>query len=491
MRASNIVTKLPGLIGNARNTKPKKPVEAWRCLIDENIIENIVQHTNDKITYMSSNYGPKALECQFTDHVDVVEMEALLGLLYLSGVFKSNHEDVESLFATDGTGRDIFRSVMSLKRFLFLITALRFDDAQTREERKKDDDLAPISEVFSSFIENCKINYSCGEYVTVDEMLVPFRGRCKFRLYMKSKPAKYGLKIMCLTDSRTHYLYNAYVYTGKKSTPNPNQLLVPTASVLHLAEPIFKTNRNVTGDNWFTSIQLATHLASENLTYVGTIKKNKRETPPAFKPKRSRQEYSSIFGFTRDMTLVSYVPKRGTCVNLLSTMHHDKVVSEDAQKKPEIIQFYNSTKSGVDSLDQKCANYSVGRRSKRWPLVIWYALMNIGGVNAHIIRNAADPQFTLERRQFLIQLGMELIRPQLLRRAQMTNLPRDLRKLVCKFAGTNFVEPPQPQQALKRRRCFFCPGDNKYSSCCVKCSKTVCKQHSTTTTTIVCRECTD
>lgn len=104
-------------------------------------------------------------------------MEGLLGLLYLSGDFKSNHEDVASLFATDGTGRDIFRCVMSLTRFLFLITAVSFDDAQTRQERKKDDELAPISEICSTFIESCKINNSCGEYITVDEMLVPFRDR--------------------------------------------------------------------------------------------------------------------------------------------------------------------------------------------------------------------------------------------------------------------------------------------------------------------------
>lgn len=59
------------------------------------------------------------------------------------------------------------------------------------------------------------------------------------------------------------------------------------------------------------------------------------------------------------MTLVSYVPKRNNCGHLLSTIHHTIDVSEGAQRKPEIILFYNPTKGRVDSLDQKCAIYSV------------------------------------------------------------------------------------------------------------------------------------
>lgn len=47
-------------------------------------------------------------------HLEMVEFKAFIGLLFLSGVFKPNHEDVHSLFTTDGTGRDIFRGTMSM-----------------------------------------------------------------------------------------------------------------------------------------------------------------------------------------------------------------------------------------------------------------------------------------------------------------------------------------------------------------------------------------
>lgn len=41
---------------------------------------------------------------------------------------------------------------------------------------------------------------------------------------------------------------------------------------LHLC--IMKTNRNITGDNWFSSVELVDKLKEHGLTYVGTMRKN-------------------------------------------------------------------------------------------------------------------------------------------------------------------------------------------------------------------------
>jgi len=101
------------------------------------------------------------------------------------------------------------------------------------------------------FLVNSQSNYSMSEYSTVDEMLIPFRGRCSFRMYMKSKPNKYGLKVMCLCDAKNHYLYNAFIYCGQNNVPNPKKFAIPTLNVLELVTPIFNSNRNITGDNCF------------------------------------------------------------------------------------------------------------------------------------------------------------------------------------------------------------------------------------------------
>lgn len=71
----------------------------------------------------------------------------------------------------------------------------------TRTERATHDNMAAMRNIFESFVTNCQKHYQIGEYCTIDEMLESFRGRCKFRVYMANKPAKYGIKIYALVDA--------------------------------------------------------------------------------------------------------------------------------------------------------------------------------------------------------------------------------------------------------------------------------------------------
>ncbi|KAJ8888478.1 hypothetical protein PR048_007968 [Dryococelus australis] len=78
---------------------------------------------------------------------------------------------------------------------------------------------------------------------------------------------------------------------------------------------------------------------------------------------------------------------------------------DSSYKKPKIIDFYNKTKAGVDSLDQKCATYTVGRRTRRWILAIWFAIMDIAAVNAHLVLGATKDSDNITCCDFLVSLG--------------------------------------------------------------------------------------
>lgn len=132
-RSHNIIVHLPGLKQVAKNLQNSDPINYWTLLITDEMINEIVKCTNEKITDLSHAYEKTA---SFVNYTDEVDMKAFFGLLYLTSIFKSNHEDVEGLFATDGGGRDIFRGTMSLKRFFFLLVSLRFDSISTRDDRK-------------------------------------------------------------------------------------------------------------------------------------------------------------------------------------------------------------------------------------------------------------------------------------------------------------------------------------------------------------------
>jgi len=87
---------------------------------------------------------------------------------------------------------------------------------------------------------------------------------CSFKQYIPNKPSKYGIKVYVLTDSKTFYLVSYKIYTGT-GTHAPG-LPVPTQAVLNLVPSVSGTNRNITTDNYYTSIPLAMELKSQELT---------------------------------------------------------------------------------------------------------------------------------------------------------------------------------------------------------------------------------
>lgn len=417
----------------------------------------------------------------------MLELRALLGLLVYTEVFKSGNENIDLLFATDGTGRDIFRCTMSKRRFEFLLCCLRFDNPDDRQERRMLDATAAISELFQQFINNCQDNFCPGAYLCVDEMLVAFRERCRFKMYMPNKPSKYGLKIQCLTDARNNYLHNAYIYSGKGSDGNTlnneeKRLAIPTQSVIRLARPFEHTNRNVTADNWFSSVELVTELKKRGLTYLGTLKKNKREIPNAFLPNKNRASNTSLYGFTNEITLLSYVPRKSKAVLLISSMHHS-VKDDKETSKPEIIADYNMTKGGVDSLDRKCANYSPSRRTNRWPMAIFYAMLNISTVNAYVLYQHYKSTANIQRMDFLRQLAWHLVSPFMRHRLENTRVPRELRVRIETMLGVTSGNAAQLEYSDERletkKTCSFCPYQLKRKTfyVCRKCSRPICLEH--------------
>lgn len=59
---------------------------------------------------------------------------------------------------------------------------------------------------------------------------------------------------------------------------------------------------------------------------------------------------------------------------MISTMHDDGLIDESsgAEKKPKVITYYNSTKGGVDTLDELTGEYSVSRINCRWSMTIFF-----------------------------------------------------------------------------------------------------------------------
>lgn len=207
------------------------------------------------------------------------------------------------------------------------------------------------------------------------------------------------------------------------------------------------SSRNITMDNFFTSHEVAESLLLKHkLTVVGTLRANKACIPPCFK--LPRQVHSSMFGFQKNFTLVSYIPKPRKFVYMISSLHHDKNIDQDTgnKQKPSMITFYNQTKSGVDVVDKLARTYDVSRNSKRWPLTLFFSILNHAGINAmilHIFNNNIEVKKTKNRRNFIRDLGMALIEEHLKNRKDNSRIPRDSRKRIHALLGETLEEPPK------------------------------------------------
>lgn len=145
-RAENIISQLPGSKPYGGNAK--SPIDCWLLFFDSVILEDITDCTNIMIRKKALAYKDK----QYCADTDIVEIKAVLGILYLAGVYRSSHRHLRDLWRTNGTGIDIFRTVMSFNRFSFLLQCLRFDNVENRQERLQMDKLAAVRAVFDKFV---------------------------------------------------------------------------------------------------------------------------------------------------------------------------------------------------------------------------------------------------------------------------------------------------------------------------------------------------
>lgn len=113
-RQDNIIIRLPGPTQATKNLKTAE--EIWNYFFDDTIIRIIVDSTNKYILSIQENFS-RDRDASLTDNI---EIQAFIGLLYLSGLGHSNRSNAEDLWRRDGFDIEMFLLTMSLKRFRFL-----------------------------------------------------------------------------------------------------------------------------------------------------------------------------------------------------------------------------------------------------------------------------------------------------------------------------------------------------------------------------------
>ena len=279
-------------------------------------------------------------------------------------------------------------SVMTRDRFLLLLKFIHFEN---NEHANTENRLYKIDRLINLLLERYKNALQPGRILVIDESMIPFRGRLKFKQYIPNKTHKYGVKLYKLCTSNG-YTYNLKVYTGKGDT---NQTLGHSQTiVLKLLEVVDeKEGRILYADNFYSSVGLARKLYDMKMLYCGTLRINRKGVPKDFAKKVKKGD---VFGLENNgIKVIKWVDKRPVLMITTDPTHDNTLISigrlnrnSEEICKPKCVIDYNKAKKGVDYSDQMSSYHTVIRKSMKWyRKVIFEILLGTSVVNAWILYN--------------------------------------------------------------------------------------------------------
>ena len=128
--------------------------------------------------YLDSNPTKNARQ-KYLYQIALQELYCFLGMMLLFGVFRAHREKIANLYSDDpNLSPPILKASMPRDLFKIISRFLRFDDPSTRVERTLLDRLAPVRHVFDTINNSLIQSYHPGKWLTVDEHMARFRGKC-------------------------------------------------------------------------------------------------------------------------------------------------------------------------------------------------------------------------------------------------------------------------------------------------------------------------
>lgn len=173
-----------------------------------------------------------------TEAITIREMWIYLALeIFLFGLvhmpLSRNYWEAGPLY-----GNTLARMAMTGKRFFEIRASLKFS----------------LNHIYKTITEKTQLYYTPSRHVSVDELLLPFKGRYRFRQHVRGKPNQTGLKYYCLVDSKG-VVYAFWLYQGEQ--PPTKEL------VMGLVHTLPKRGYVVHTDTYFGGAKLAEELQRE------------------------------------------------------------------------------------------------------------------------------------------------------------------------------------------------------------------------------------
>ncbi|KAL3203741.1 hypothetical protein MRX96_041758 [Rhipicephalus microplus] len=246
--------------------EPLSAVEYFDMFVSRSMLKAVVDESNK---YYFQKHGA-------TLNLTVKELTSVLGMFFRMGLVNMHRV---CAYWENGRTYELVAQVMSRNRFEKITSHLHFFDNEAANDKVKEDECWKVRPWLSSLSSNMVV-LPQEKKSAVDEILIPFCGRCYIRQYMPNKPkSKWGLKLWARSgESGLCYDFDVYQRCNKGfyGSQGGYQLGLGAGVVLQLCSSLPKRDDNlVVADNFFTGPQLVEELSSMGISYIGTVRENR------------------------------------------------------------------------------------------------------------------------------------------------------------------------------------------------------------------------
>lgn len=405
--------KVPDFTGHHKsNISGEMPIDYFYKMLPDDFLEFIVEESN--------LYATKKGKDNFC--LTVPELKVFLGINFVTTYLR--YSRLQHYWTSKhGTRLSIVADHMTRNRFSEIRKYLHFvsDD----KPNNNNDKLYKIRPVLNHFSKVFREAYEPEEHLSLDEMIIPFKGRAKIKQYIRGKPHPWGIKTWVLAGI-SGYVYVFEIYEGanqEQDNSYASEFGAVGGMVLRLCQNIKSKNHKLFFDNLFTSIPLLQKLYEWKIFATGTIRANRlKEASSKLKPiniiKKEPRGSFSVTTNTDNITITRWFDN--SAVHVASSFLGASPVGTAKRwsrkekgiieiPRPASIEMYNKNMGGVDLMDSLLGLYQHTLRHKRWYFRIFHHILNVAVVNCWLLWKMDPGNEKLDLLEFKSSVSTSLI----------------------------------------------------------------------------------
>ena len=392
------------------NAETAKPSDYLQLFLPDKFLQTVVKHTNEYVIFKKMEKRGQTGNATYVDKdwkndLTLQELKAYIGLLTIFGLNPSkqtrhywSHDDFLSCQGV--------KNVFSRARFCKVSQYLHLSDRLNELPRSHPqfDILQKARPILRQLSDTFPRYFNASTYLALDEGMIKGRHRVKYRQYLPSKPARYGIKLFMLCNSldqspRT-YLMKFEVYLGKNQSATPTKFGPNFDVVARLTKELEGKHHRVFFDNYYSSVRLVKYLLSKGIYSTGTIRFARNFLPPVweeFRKSKTNPFKRGWFKYWQDVltpSITSCLWSDTKLVKFVSSMctpdRYTQVTRrvngrEVIVKQPVSAHIYSQHYGAVDLFDAAISAFQVGKPTKKvWKLILNWCL-NAALVNAYVL----------------------------------------------------------------------------------------------------------